>query len=402
MCSWEASCAGLCAELHVTSMLAIARRIVWRVPPCVNTALTRPLAGHVCRLHVETAVRPRVIRAGGIAAVVATLAGTAAATAFAAKPRANDQEPKGAPPIPPERPVPHRPVLNILVTYLLEPLGTLKRFLFLAVLFAPVILLAPVIFFGRRRTYVRRDEEIRGMRSGALWWFGLLVAQMERAGPTFVKLGQWAGSRHDLFPDELCEKFGKLHSSNQPHSMAHTRRVIERVFSRPFHEVFSDFDTKPLGIGAVGQVYRGTLRKEAFETENIPQDVAIKVLHPGVHRVIRRDLEIMRIFAAAINCLPGMCWVSLPEEVAVFSELMTSQLNLRHEALNLDRFRRNFEGGGGVISFPQPLLSFCTADLLVEQHIEAVPLRYFLEYGSEAFDRRIASLGLNAFLVSRC
>ncbi|WFD34508.1 hypothetical protein MCUN1_001349 [Malassezia cuniculi] len=343
------------------------------------------------------------VRPGGIAAIATAVAAAAAATAYALKKNRVEETLYGTeideePPIPPEPPANEHPVLRILVTYVVEPLGILKRFIYLALLFSPVILLAPIVFFGKRRTYMRRGVKICGERAGALWWFDLLVAQMERAGPTFVKLGQWAGSRHDLFPDELCARFSKLHSSNKPHSMKHTRRVIERVFNRQFEEVFTEFDTTPLGIGAVGQVYRGKLRKESFDVEDMPTDVAIKVLHPKVHKTIRRDLEIMRIFAAVINALPGMQWVSLPEEVSIFSDLMLSQLNLRHEALNLERFRHNFKDSGGVISFPKPFMPFCTTDLLIEQHIDAVPLHFFIDYGSEAYDRRIAALGLNAFL----
>lgn len=383
-------------------MLALARcRVPWRIQPCVRVPLLRARPGIARQIHVATLSRPRIASAGGIAAVATGLA-AAAAAAFATRPSDKAQEETApvftAPPVPPEPPVPPRPILDAIVAYVLEPLGTLKRFLYLAVLFAPVILLSPIVFFGSRRVYMRRGIKIRGERAGARWWFDLLVAQMERAGPTFVKLGQWAGSRHDLFPDELCTRFAKLHSSNSSHSMTHTRRVVERVFARPFDEVFSAFDPEPLGIGAVGQVYRGTLRRDTFDVSDIPEHVAVKVLHPHVHRTIRRDLAIMRFFAAVIDAVPSMKWVSLPEEVAVFSELMLSQLNLRQEALNLDRFRHNFRESGGVISFPKPALSFCSHDLLVEQHIDAVPLKYFMSYGSDEFDSRIAALGLNAFL----
>jgi aarF domain-containing kinase len=63
--------------------------------------------------------------------------------------------------------------------------------------------------------------------------------------------------------------------------------------------------------------------------------VAIKVLHPGVEKMIRRDLKIMFFFAKAIDWLPGMEWLSFPEEVQVFGELMLSQVDLRIEANNL-------------------------------------------------------------------
>ena len=320
-----------------------------------------------------------------------------------------------------------------LYDHLIMPILVFKRFLVLALLFGPVILAVPLLFLGRAKTTrTASGQVIRGERWGALVWYDLLVAQMGRAGPTFVKLGQWAGSRHDLFPDELCERFAKLHSNNSPHAFKHTKRVLEHAFQKPFDEIFESFDRTPVGVGAVGQVYKARVRHnllppsyleakhhresqlpdaaqrigeelalmyEHDEERRPTAAVAIKVLHPHVRRTIGLDIRIMRFFANTLNALPGMKWVSLPEEVHQFATLMFSQLDLRHEAYNLARFERNFARRNSAISFPRPLLDFCSKDVLVEEMIDAVPLKYFLRLGGLDYDARIADLGLDAFLV---
>lgn len=64
----------------------------------------------------------------------------------------------------------------------LEPFATGVRFIQLMVIFMPVVVTVPIIWFGKR---VRsRDNE----RSGTLWWYGFLVFSMERAGATFIKV----------------------------------------------------------------------------------------------------------------------------------------------------------------------------------------------------------------------
>lgn len=214
--------------------------------------------------------------------------------------------------------------------------------------------------------------------------------------------------------------------------MAYTKQVMERVFQKPFDEIFESFGEDPVGVGAVGQVYKAVLRSnllpasyltakhqeraypqaahrigkelaltyEEDEEHRIPTAaVAIKVLHPNVHRTIEYDIRIMRFFADMLNTLPGMSWVSLPEEVAQFSTLMFSQLDLRHEARNLARFERNFMTRNSAVSFPRPLLEFCSRDVLVEELIDAVPLKHFMRLGGLDYDSRIADLGLDAFLV---
>ncbi|KAL9934522.1 hypothetical protein V8E36_006297 [Tilletia maclaganii] len=323
-----------------------------------------------------------------------------------------------------------------LRTHIIEPVGTGKRFLVLVFLFAPVILTMPMLFVGRRREGGRRRgrrvaKREEGQRWGAMWWFSFLVKQMERAGPTFIKLAQWAGSRQDLFPKELCDMLGKLHSNGKPHSLAYSKRVLERVFGRPFEEIFEEFEHEPLGIGAVAQVYKATLRSDllppsylqdkkdasspiarskyaqqlalTFDEDGAPPkiptaSVAIKILHPKVERTIARDLKIMSFFANLINLIPGAEWLSFPEEVEVFASMMFSQLDLRNEAENLLRFENNFKKRRAAVQFPRPLPEFSTKEVLVEEHEDALPLKYFLNFGGADFDHRIANLGLDAFL----
>lgn len=268
------------------------------------------------------------------------------------------------------------------------------------------------------------EDRLQGDKWGAVWWYDYLVAQMDRAGPTFIKLAQWAASRADLFPALLCERMGKMHSQGRPHSLTHTKRVIERVFQRPFEDVFEEFDETPIGSGAIAQVYRAIMKQDllppsyfdpkrtrkkgpgALAPVILPESkpsvptaaVAIKVLHPRVVKLIERDLTIMSFFARLITHFPGMQWVSLPEEVEVFGRMMYEQLDLRKEADNLVTFERNFMTRNAPVTFPRPLEIWSTKDLLVEEYQTAIPLELFLKNGGGPFDDQLAELGLDAFL----
>lgn len=315
-------------------------------------------------------------------------------------------------------------VIGMIRRYIIEPFFTFLRFIHLALLFGPVILTAPMLMVGstprkRGRGAVADAED----NWGALWWYSFLVRQMERAGPSFIKLGQWAASRTDLFPAALCEKMSKLHSNNNPHKFSHTKKVIERAFGMPMSEIFEEFDEKPIGCGAIAQVYRAKLRPEiltktpaeaeqlvermADQTgdERIVTSVAIKVLHPRVAKTVRRDIAIMSVFANFINMFPGMEWISLPEEVAAFSGMMTQQLDLRVEANNLDTFQKNFAKRGNLVTFPKAIRldrgngdPDYQKDVLVEEYEDALPLKYFLSNGGGPFDAEMANIGLDAFL----
>ncbi|EDR15791.1 uncharacterized protein LACBIDRAFT_187260 [Laccaria bicolor S238N-H82] len=309
-------------------------------------------------------------------------------------------------------------ILDILRDTIWEPLLTAKRFIYLFALFLPVIVSSPMLLVGKPK------KKYKGDRWGAIWWYGFLVHQMESAGPTFIKLAQWAGSRADLFPTCLCERLGSLHSQGRNHPLSHTKAVIEKVFQRPFDQVFEHFDQVPIGSGAIAQVYRATLKQTLLppsylgprRTRKSPagplgpvirQDpppsvptasVAIKILHPHVAKTISRDLSIMAFFARCISILPAMQWLSLPEEVQVFGAMMHQQLDLRNEADNLLAFENNFAPRKVPVTFPRPLKLWSTKDLLVEEYENALPLEAFLRNGGGPYDEQVATVGLDAFL----
>lgn len=275
-------------------------------------------------------------------------------------------------------------ILAALSKWIWEPLCTLFRFGELLVIFMPVLLAMPITLLGFK-------HEDGGDRSGAMLWYRYLTWSMELAGPSFIKLGQWAASRTDIFPESMCNEMGKLHSNARQHSFRYTRRAIHKAFGKSMEEIFSAFDRTPIGVGAMGQAYRATLIDG-------DQEVVVKILHPAIDRMVRRDLTIMRIFADFVNALPTMEWLSLPGEVHTFGVMMTSQLDLRIEAENLRIFRENFEGRSSI-HFPTPFPELTTRHILVEELIKAVPMEKILKYCTHSpMDTEVASLGLDAFL----
>ncbi|EAZ63956.2 hypothetical protein PICST_52708 [Scheffersomyces stipitis CBS 6054] len=315
--------------------------------------------------------------------------------------------------------------------YVIDPLVSVARFVELSLIFLPVLVASPLCWFGRRD--LRTGKTVR---SGAQIWFAYLRWSAEVAGASFVKLGQWAASRTDIFPKEMCDELGQLHSDGTPHSLESTKRIISGSFDNlPFEEIFDAFFEKPLGVGAIAQVYIGKLSDKALskvrkttdweshlqQEEDLLQDepfldrilvtehndpltsnqyVAIKVLHPNVETKINRDLKIMKFFATVINVIPTMEWLSLPDEVEQFSMLMRLQLDLRIEGLNLAKFRHNFRHRLDI-HFPKPYLGFTTRDVLVEEFIHAIPMSKMLSLSDnfgKNLSKEISDKGLDAFL----
>lgn len=317
----------------------------------------------------------------------------------------------------------------LVYDYFVDPSITFCRFIELSCLFLPVLLSAPICWFGKRDRKTGQH-----IRSGAQLWFKYLRWSAEMAGASFIKLGQWAASRTDIFPKEMCDELGNLHSNAKQHLLKETKRIISQSFGNmPFEEIFDEFNEKPLGVGAIAQVYIAKLSNKALQKANQEdleqkyhkettnkaeqyfekvlvtkhsdpltsnQRVAIKVLHPKVEVKINRDLRIMKFFANIINAIPTMEWLSLPDEVEQFSLLMRLQLDLRIEGLNLVKFRENFKNRLDI-HFPKPYINFTTREVLVEEFMHAIPMSKMLSlkdnFGKN-LSKEISDKGLDAFL----
>jgi len=218
-----------------------------------------------------------------------------------------------------------------------------------------------------------------------------------------------------------------LHSNAPAHSLKATKQTIVKAFNgMRFEDIFEEFQEKPLGVGAIAQVYKAKLKPNLAAVggtdlkdsppnmrqrlrknvdvlvkstpQRVPSSyVAIKVLHPTVERIVRRDLRIMTFFATFLNAIPTLEWLSFPDEVLQFGEMMRLQLDLRIESANLTFFRKKFKDRT-TAGFPNPYPDYTTREVLVEEFASGIPLAAFLEDGGGVFQQEIADEGLDSFL----
>ena len=116
------------------------------------------------------------------------------------------------------RPPPLRSVLGAREEAALveeAPPGTIAlviRAFTLFLTFLPVLLTAPLAVLQPFRAHA---------------WFWIIQWCLARAGTAFIKWGQWAATRPDMFPERLCAALSKLHSRAPVHSFAHSKKEVE-------------------------------------------------------------------------------------------------------------------------------------------------------------------------------
>ena len=274
--------------------------------------------------------------------------------------------------------------------HIIKPIGILTRCVEITICLLPIMITFPLTYLSQ------------GPLASHTWWYTLIRNILQHLGPSFIKLGQWAASRTDLFPNDFCRIIGGLHSNASPHSFKYTERELCELFGiTTLDEVFEVVQERPVGVGAIAQVHVVKFKESFTQNTNGRKWFAMKILHPHVRDIIAKDLCIMRFGAGLINAIPTMNWLSLPDEVQQFSILMNLQLDLRIEAFNLVSFRDNFKKYP-LVTFPKPLEAFATPNIIFEEYLEALPMETFLNYKSKLDNvelcKRVSDPFVDAFL----
>ncbi|EEF36621.1 ATATH8, putative [Ricinus communis] len=259
------------------------------------------------------------------------------------------------------------------------------RAVYLAVLFFPCVVMAP---FADSRSYKFRKT-----------WLCVVRCTLEKAGPAFIKWGQWAATRPDLFPQDVCAELARLHTKAPAHSFGFTKLTIERAFGRTLPEIFATFEEEPVASGSVAQVHRATLKYRYPGKETKPILVAVKVRHPSVAEAIRRDFALINFVAKISKFIPKLNWSRLDESVQQFAVFMMSQVDLAREAAHLSRFIYNFRACKDV-SFPKPLYPLVHPAVLVETYEQGENILHYVDEleGNKRIRSALAHIGTNALL----
>ena len=193
-----------------------------------------------------------------------------------------------------------------------------------------------------------------------------LAADLERLGPTFVKLGQLLSTRTDLFPTPYIEALSRLQERCEPVPLEAVATVVAEELGRPIDGAFASFDPVPLAAASLGQVHRARLHDG--------RDVAVKVQRPDVVSGITEDLEaIAELAALADRHTETGRRLGFGAMVEEFRRSMLAELDYRREAANLRLLGRNLDGFDRIV-IPEPIEELCSGRVLTMEFIDGRPL----------------------------
>jgi predicted unusual protein kinase regulating ubiquinone biosynthesis (AarF/ABC1/UbiB family) len=183
-----------------------------------------------------------------------------------------------------------------------------------------------------------------------------LAADLERLGPTYVKLGQLLATRADLLPPAYVQALARLQDDVAPFPFAEVERIVESELGVRISRAFQLFDNVPLASASLGQVHRAVLRNG--------RDVAVKVQRPGIRELVLDDLDALRELAEFADAHTALGrrygFAAMLEE---FRKSMLRELDYQQEAANLRTLRANL-AEFRRIRVPEPVADYSTSRVL--------------------------------------
>ena len=184
-----------------------------------------------------------------------------------------------------------------------------------------------------------------------------------RLGPTFVKLGQVIASARGILPDGVVEAFMPCRDEVPPFEAARLPQIIEEDLGKDPEVIFDGIEQEALAAASVAQVHAARLRDG--------RDVVIKVLRPGIDRVIEADVRVLsRVIMALNRLIPELEQANLYGVLSLFCETVVEELDLRLEADNMVDIATGLEAlGAEDIVVPHPIPGLVGRRVLVMERL---------------------------------
>jgi len=193
-----------------------------------------------------------------------------------------------------------------------------------------------------------------------------LANDLERMGPTFVKIGQLLSSRADLLPERYLKALSRLQDKVKPFSYAEVEEIVQTELGVRLSKAFSRFDSEHLAAASLGQVHRAALRDG--------RRVVVKIQRPNIRKEIAADFQVLEEIAEFMDehTKIGRRY----QFVRVLTEFKTTllhELDYQREAANLNTIAENLKQFPRI-HVPRPVADYTTRSVLTMQFVEGTKI----------------------------
>ena len=214
----------------------------------------------------------------------------------------------------------------------------------------------------------------------------------EELGPIFVKLGQVISTRKDLLSDDIALELSKLQDNVKPFPKDISMQIIENELGDKISNIFNNFTAEPLASASIAQVHSAQLKNG--------KDVIVKVVRPGIHKAIEKDLLLMKRIAEFLTSLSDdFKRMHLIEVVNDYELLVYDETDLIKESTNAKKIRDNFKNSK-LIYIPEIYWNYVTRNILVMERTYATPINDREELIRQGIDfQKLATNAVESFFI---
>ena len=230
-------------------------------------------------------------------------------------------------------------------------------------------------------------------------WLGLkgdvtlppITRALTALGPAYIKFGQILSTRPDIVGEDLALQLKYLQDRLPPFPTEVAKIMVEEELRLRVDEVFSSF-SEPVAAASIAQVHRATRRDNG-------QDVAVKVLRPGIERAFRKDIDAFYFAARTIEVLsPSSRRLRPMDVIAHFEGVVLGELDLRLECAAASEFAANTKDDAGF-QVPVPVWDLSGRTVMTLDWAEGINLADNAAIDAAGLDRRaLAARVLQLFL----
>jgi len=188
-----------------------------------------------------------------------------------------------------------------------------------------------------------------------------LAGDLEKLGPTFIKLGQMLSTRTDLLPAPYLEALSRLQDDVEPFPFAQVEQILEAELGVRTSKAFSSFNPEPLAAASLGQVHQASLRDG--------RNVAVKIQRPEIRERIAADLDVLERFATFADGHTRLAKTFEFRKVfQEFKQSLSDELDYRKEAANLAKLGENLKSFERIV-VPSPVPDYSTSRVLTMDYV---------------------------------
>ena len=153
-------------------------------------------------------------------------------------------------------------------------------------------------------------------------------------GPAYIKFGQVLSTRPDVVGDSMALQLRVLQDKLPPFDTRIAKQSVADELQVEPDTVFSEF-SEPVAAASIAQVHRAKL-------SDTGEDVAVKVLRPGIEKAFRKDIDAFYFAAQVIEWLsPASRRLRPMDVIAHFEGVVLGELDLRLESSAASEFAAN-------------------------------------------------------------